>query len=338
MYLQNSRRLLCQRLLAPSLWMLCSLLSQPSIAEDGAPYVLSSEKGGFSVVMPGTPTSGPTTHHGEDFRWRQGKDVIYSVDYGSTELPPIKSKEEQQQMLDKSVHNVVNGLGGQQAHVNKLSLPGGQPGREFEMVVPAQNLWFRMRQYYVDGKLYMFAVQGSQDTIHSPAAERFFRSFVLNEPSSESSVPGNQSWQTISSDKGKFSVLMPGKPAVKPGKHEGEIFDLAEPEKCSECGYRVVYRKPDSPSMSQEAAQSWLEALANEQAHHGSDCHMTKMDTLPGSDAGLEMECTTQSGTLFQQRMFATKDYLYLLIATGTEAYVHSPATEKFMHSFKLLP
>lgn len=147
--------------------------------------VYQSEKGGYSVWLPGTPTesqTGVATKSGER-KMSQAKfnDIasgltflVSNADFGDKVFPDAE------QALDAARDGAMTQSRAKLLSESRISL-GIHPGREIRLGIPGvKGIVMRIQMFLVGQRHYQVIVGGPEKAVEGPSADVFFQSFRLN--------------------------------------------------------------------------------------------------------------------------------------------------------------
>jgi len=144
-----------------------------------------SEEGGFSILVPSTPTEETQTQETElgnidvHMFTSEEEDVAYMVGYNL--LPAaILEVSSPDPMLDGACNGQVSSTGGTEVSRKEITL-GTYPGRELEIRVEDTSGIKTLHTYIylVEDKLYQILVVGGKDQSTAPDTIKFLDSFKL---------------------------------------------------------------------------------------------------------------------------------------------------------------
>jgi hypothetical protein len=303
--------------------------------------------------MPGKPTNssqpssaGTTTYL---FSLTKGSDS-YLASY--TDVPTNLAGLDPEELLDNGRDGAINSTGGELVEETKITL-GEFPGRDFTYKITALNGNIRQRAYVVEQRLYQLVTTGTGNAVNSADAEKFFNSFKLtgrgttSQPTAAATseaIPtsgggdtgGN--WQTFTSQDGKFSVELPGKPqegsrSIPVGTDTMELhtFSLGT----SKESYTMTFS--DYPaSIMQTSAATLLEGALTGVVGQGTlvDKQSITVDGNPGIQAEFEVPGT---GYSWYKALFV-EERMYQLIVIAQNKDATAQDAKRFLDSFELMP
>ncbi len=171
-------------------WLVALVLAAPALADDPSPRrkPFTSKDGGFSVVMPASPTrkelSVPTPLGPIELQMYivEQDGVAYFASYADYPEDYV-AKNDPQQMLDGAQSGAIGNVKGELVSDSKIELDGN-PGREFEFDFPKVGGPIpggggKARVYLVKNRLYQLQVLGKKEQVDDPSADRYLDSFKL---------------------------------------------------------------------------------------------------------------------------------------------------------------
>lgn len=144
----------------------------------------TSEEGGFTVMMPKTPTHetseiptaiGPVTMH--TFSASNNNKWAYMVIYSDYDAESV-SAADPSTMLEGARDGVMKQLGGKIVIDRDLTI-GGYPGKEVEVVTSDKQFRCRARLFLVDNRLYQVIAVVPGKAKLTKDAEKFLESFKI---------------------------------------------------------------------------------------------------------------------------------------------------------------
>jgi tetratricopeptide (TPR) repeat protein len=150
-----------------------------------------------------------------------------------------------------------------------------------------------------------------------------------------------ETWQVFASDRGGFSVLMPGKPTEtieppKPQSRAGEYRYFFVETEGGKVSYYVSY--VEFPGLPSQLSVSDVNGLLNA-ARDGAVKNSTLLkesNIILNDNLGREIEIKTADGSRTKARIYWVHPRLYILM-TRTSSQTFPPASDRFLTSFKLL-
>ncbi len=158
---------------------------QPEIPEGWQQF--TSESGGFSIWMPGTPaesTETTSTAVGNIdiiiYQTIKDNNVVYQAAYNDFPVELIELVEDKNVLLQSTAEGAFGGMGGQIDTIQDISLQG-YPGKEATGWVDSDGsrLALKGRFYIVDNRLYQLMALSISDTLPMQDVDMFLNSFTL---------------------------------------------------------------------------------------------------------------------------------------------------------------
>jgi hypothetical protein len=146
----------------------------------------TSERGGFSVLLPGTPTEekvpikDPKYKSAVQYQFTVGEDNgAYLVSYQDNPGLAKANQSALEQALISAQKRAQTSIDGQLVSEKKIKLQDEFPGREFTFELPAVSGAYRSRMYLVKGRLYQVIVVGTKEFAQTKDADKVLESFKL---------------------------------------------------------------------------------------------------------------------------------------------------------------
>lgn len=163
----------------------------------------SSKEGGFTILLPGTPTQetsrvntdvGPVSV--KRFYVIRNNEALYGVAYSDFPNKSSLNSGEINQLLAQVVSGFVQGSRGKLVSQKPIRL-GDFPGREVRIQLP-QGVIARGRIYWVNNRLYQVVVATNKENSLTKTIEGFFNSFRL--PNNSAPSPSKPSLEELSTE------------------------------------------------------------------------------------------------------------------------------------------
>jgi uncharacterized protein YkwD len=196
----------------------------------------TSKDGGFTVLMPGSPTpqakSSPGIHNATNFQEVSlplGSST-YSVHYYDLPHRPIN----EYLVCTNSMHRLIGEKSGKLSH-ELPTASGNFQGKEFVIELPSSNQMVARRVYVANARIYWVTAQFPKTDGFPPEVQRFFDSFKITQAppmpaGTLASLNANQPAPAVPfSTKGRPIEDTPAEPPVTKGNPKGG-FTMSEEE------------------------------------------------------------------------------------------------------------
>jgi hypothetical protein len=159
----------------------CVLFGLSLTAEAQAPAAAEfvSKEGGFSVMLPGTPTESTEEALGQHQFQVAFPDGVMIASYQDN--PGLKGVADAALAtgLKDAQESVRAGFDGKVLKSQPIKLANKYPGLEFECDIPAAGGLYRSRSYLVDGRMYQLVAVGTKEFAIGANASTFLGSLKL---------------------------------------------------------------------------------------------------------------------------------------------------------------
>ncbi len=305
----------------------------------------SPKEGGFSVMMPGTPSA--EGYSSEDRSYvnvfnARGAGAVYSIHYSA--LPTKFELWEFGSILDEMREVLLSENQWRLLEEENIVL-SGHPGRELR--IETQKSLINLRLYIAGDKIYQLILQRPPGAALSGEDKRFFDSFKLVAPvPSVRSNPSSASfgWQEFTSEAGGFMVLVPGPAKEETQAQEtdaGRVTAHTVRVQLKRVLYMVIYS--DWPDMSlqldpeeffhgyRESAVAKIEAESKQKVEIVGQ-EQISLNGYPGLALAMEVQ-----GYVSKVRTYLVGKRQYVVMVTGPADEVANSEDAKFLDSFRLL-
>ena len=322
-----------------------------------------SKAGGFSVLLPGTPSEvieqrslGDKVVEQHAFTGAY-RPIAYQVIYfdwpanAQAATPEERLDWLHNQLFKDKLQNVVSN--------QKITLADRHPGRETTYKEPQSpailvDAMTTLQLYMVNERMYQVRVAAPLDSALSPDLQRFLDSFRLLENGEcetasllQPTATPDLTWATFTSRDGGFSILMPGTPredtqSVVLGIVTAKIH-VFRTKYNSTLNYAIGY--VDIPAYYTSGVDpNQLLDLFREGLLQGKSAtvHSEKESWL-GDHPGREIiyeesNSTSESGRYYiAMRLYLVHNRLYMLAVDSTDENTVVEDTQKFLQAFQLL-
>lgn len=303
----------------------------------------TSEKGDFSIMLPGTPTeqTGTSNTKGDTHIFDLNKGVVdYSIIY--IDFDESVTWMSPDQVLNGFVNAGIKGDKKNKVLGERHITLGEYPGRAVTYQTP-DGVVAKARVYLVKQRLYQETVVATAKDINAKETDDFLGSlqFLGKYQPPASKVE----WKTFAPEKEGFSVLMPGTPKKEEDPpiptDYGQVKSYSYMAMSGAGIFGVSYS--DYPvSITQVDAKKVLDG-ERDRILKGSKLKLiSEKDVVSGDTTGRELQLETPEGMVSKGRLYLAKQRLFQVMVVTSKARAEVPEAQqdasKFLDSFQLLP